>query len=339
MDGIRYLSGVPLFVGLPPEALAGLAAHTQLVSFSAGETIVEMDKGSPFFVVLEGHVRVVDPAARDTLAPILLGPGECFGDRALLNGQPRRASIEASEDVRLLMLEQKAFHELVALIPGVAIQIFENLSLQMGRTDELIRDLSDTAMRDVLTGILNRRAYEERLREEVERSLRYTEHFSLILTDLDRFKSVNDTYGHDTGDVVLHWVGRLLTEHTRSPDTPFRIGGEEFAILAPATNTEVAHHVAQRLVDIVSEARPPLDFYVKVTMSAGFACCPEHGESVSSLFGLADRALLQAKADGRNRVCGPPAKAANRDRGGPAIPVLPLPHHQACGSAPGGSVS
>ena len=314
MDGIRYLSGVPLFVGLAPKALAGLAAHTRLVSFSAGDTVVDMDTGTPLFVVLEGHVRIVDAAATGGLAPIRLGPGECFGDRALLNGEPRRARVEASEDVRLLMLEQKDFHELVARFPEVAIQILENLSLQMGRTVELIRDLSDTAMRDAVTGILNRRAYEERLKEEVNRSLRYSEHFSLILTDLDRFKSINDTYGHDTGDVVLHWVGRLLTEHTRSPDTPFRIGGEEFAILAPATNMEVAHHVAQRLVDIVAEARPPLDFYVKVTMSAGFACCPDHGESVSSLFGLADKALLQAKAEGRNRVCGPPAEATTQEK-------------------------
>ena len=213
------------------------------------------------------------------------------------------------------MLEQKNFHELVARFPEVAIQIFENLSLQLGRADELIRDLSDTAMRDALTGMLNRRAYEQRLREEVDRSRRYSEHFSLILTDLDHFKFINDTYGHDTGDIVLHWIGRLLTEHTRSPDTPFRIGGEEFAILAPATNMVVAHLVAQRLVDIVSEARPPLDFELKVTMSAGFACFPDHGESVSVLFGLADKALLRAKAEGRNRVCGPPAASCARRPG------------------------
>ena len=117
MDGFRYLSGVPLFVGLDPEALARLAAHTRLVSYSAGDTIVEMDTGTPLFVVIEGQVRIVDPAVTDDLAPILLGPGECFGDRALLNGEPRRVSIEASEDVRLLMLEQKAFRELVARIP------------------------------------------------------------------------------------------------------------------------------------------------------------------------------------------------------------------------------
>ena len=305
MDVVRYLSGVPLFAGLAPEALARLAAHTRLVSFQAGETVIEMDAGTPLFVIVEGHVRLVDPGATEVPAPVVLGPGECFGDRSLLNGKPRKATVEASEDVQLLVLNQRGFREIVSQIPEVAIQIIENLSLQMGRADELIRGLSDTAMRDALTGILNRRAYEERLKEEVDRSLRYSEHFALILTDLDLFKSINDTYGHNTGDVVLQWVGRLLTEHTRSPDTPFRIGGEEFAILAPATSMEVAHHVAQRLVDIVAEARPPLDFELKVTMSAGFASCPAHGASMSSLFSVADRALLKAKADGRNRVCGP----------------------------------
>lgn len=307
IDVVRHLIGVPLFAGLSAEALTSLAGHTRILSFGVGETIVEMDTGTPLFVVLEGLVQVVDPAATDPAAHRVLGPGERFGDRSLLNGELSKTNIVASEDVQLLMLEQASFRKLVAQTPEVALQIIENLSTQMGRADELIRDLSDTAMRDALTGILNRRAYEERLGEEVDRSLRYSEKFSLILTDLDRFKSINDTYGHNTGDVVLHWVGRLLTDHTRSPDTPFRIGGEEFAILAPATNKEVAHHVAQRLVDVVGEARPPLDFDVDVTMSAGFACCPDHGASVSELFGLADQALLRAKAEGRNRVCGPTA--------------------------------
>ncbi len=314
MDVVRHLSGVPLFGGLSPEALAQLAAYTRLVSVPSGETVVEMDTGTPLFVVLEGHVRIVDPADTDDTAPIVLGPGECFGERALLNGEPGRASVEAASDVQLLVLDQSAFRELVPHVPEVAIQVFENLSLQMGRADELIRDLGDTAMRDALTGILNRRAYEERLKEEVDRSRRYSENFSLILTDLDHFKSINDNYGHDTGDVVLTWVGRLLIEHTRSPDTPFRIGGEEFAILAPATTMEVAHHVARRLIDIVADARPPLDFELKVTMSAGFACCPEHGSSLSSLFGLADKALLRAKAGGRNRVCGPRDEASGQKK-------------------------
>jgi len=311
VDVVGCLSGVPFLLGLTPAALTELAAYTRIVSFDAGDTIVEVKTGTPLFVVLDGHVRIVGPDS-DDLAPTVLGPGECFGERAVLNAEPRQDTVQATEDTRLLMLEQQAFRELVARVPSVAIQIIENLSLRIGRSEELIRDLSDTAMRDVLTGILNRRAYEERLKEEVERSLRYSEHFSLIIADLDHFKTINDTYGHSTGDIVLHWVGRLLTEHTRSPDTPFRIGGEEFAVLAPATNLEVAHHIAQRLVDIVAEARPPLDFELKVAMSAGFACCPVNGSSASGLFSQADTALLQAKTEGRNRVCGPPAQAVTQ---------------------------
>jgi diguanylate cyclase (GGDEF)-like protein len=110
-------------------------------------------------------------------------------------------------------------------------------------------------MRDPLTGILNRRAYEERIKEEVGRTLRYDDHFYLVLIDVDQFKSINDEFGHDVGDSVLVWMGRLLTEHTRSTDTPFRVGGDEFAILAPATRGEVAHHVTQRIVNVLAEAR------------------------------------------------------------------------------------
>ena len=257
VNALQHLIGVPLFAGLSPEAVASLAAHTRIQSFVDGDTIVEIDQSTPLFVVLEGRVQVADQHSPVDSPPIVLGPRERFGDRSLLDGELRKTRIVASEDVQLLLLEQSAFRDVVAETPEVALQIIENLSAQMGRADELIRDLSDTAMRDVLTGILNRRAYEERLGEEVDRSLRYSEHFSLILTDLDHFKSINYTYGHATGDVVLRWVGRLLTEHTRSPDTPFRIGGEEFAILAPSTNMEVARHVAQRLVDVLGRpARP-----------------------------------------------------------------------------------
>ena len=86
---------------------------------------------------------------------------------------------------------------------------------------------------------------------------------------------------------------------------PFRIGGEEFAILAPSTEGSVAHNVTQRLVEVVAEAQPPMDFELRVTMSGGYACCPDHTASPEALFTLADKALFQAKAEGRNRVCRP----------------------------------
>ncbi len=204
-----------------------------------------------------------------------------------------------------MVLDRSDFREVLAESPATALQLMKALSIQIRRADEHISSLSDKAMRDPLTGILNRRAYKERIKEEVGRALRYDENFTLILIDVDQFKSINDEFGHDVGDIVLRWTGRLLTEHTRSVDTPFRIGGDEFAVLAPTTGSDVAQHVTQRTVNVLAEARPRVDFEVKVTASAGYACCPDHGASVDALFTQADNALYQAKQSGRNRICGP----------------------------------
>ena len=306
MDVVEHLSRVPLFERLDPEALRKLARLTRTATFPSDAKIVEMgESGLSLFVILEGHVRVLYPARSADFELARLGPGDFFGEMALLNDKPRSATVQAVEDVELLVLAQDDFRNVLLESPTVALQLIESLSIRIRSADEHISTLSDKAMRDPLTGLLNRRSYRERIKEEVDRALRYEERFSLILLDLDQFKSVNDTFGHDVGDVVLGWTGRLLSEHTRSADTPFRIGGEEFAILAPSTEASVAHSVTQRLVDVVAEARPPVDFELKVTMSGGYACCPDHTASPEALFTLADKALFQAKAEGRNRVCRP----------------------------------
>ena len=306
MDATAHLLRVPLFEHLDPEALAKLGGLTRSVSFPSGAKIVEMgESGLSLFVILEGQVRVMYPARSSNFELARLGPGDFFGEMALLNNKPRSATVEAVEDVELLVLEQNDFRKMLLEEPLVSLQLIESLSIRIRTADEHISTLSDKAMRDPLTGLMNRRAYRERIKEEIDRALRYEERFSLILLDLDHFKSINDTFGHDVGDVVLGWTGRLLTEHTRSADTPFRIGGEEFAIIAPGTEGKVAHRVTSRLVEVLAEARPPVDFELKVTMSGGYACCPDDTASAETLFSMADRALFQAKAEGRNKVCAP----------------------------------
>ena len=306
MDAVEHLLHVPLFEGLDPEALEKLSGLTHRVSFPTGARIVEMgESGLSLFIILEGRVRVLYPARTSDYELARLGPGDFFGEMALLNDKPRSATVVALETVELLVLEQNDFRAVLLEAPTVALQLIESLSIRIRSADEHISSLSDKALRDPLTGLLNRRAYRERIREEVDRALRYDEHFSLILLDLDQFKSINDAFGHGVGDVVLGWVGRLLKEHTRSADTPFRIGGEEFAIVAPSTDGSVAHTVTKRLVDVVAEARPPVDFELRITMSGGYACCPDHTASPEALFTLADKALFRAKAEGRNRVCQP----------------------------------
>ena len=234
-----------------------------------------------------------------------LGPGEFFGEMALLNEKPRSATVRAVGDVSAVVLDKTEFRAIVLDRPRVALALLEVLSVRIRHADEQISGLSDQAVRDPLTGLLNRRAFTERITQEIDRTRRYEKKFSLIVLDLDHFKAINDTLGHDVGDAVLSWIGRILMEHTRVADVPFRIGGEEFAVLCPATSAALARDVAQRLVGVVGEAKPPGGHELHVTMSAGYGTCPEHGETTESLYNAADQALLKAKREGRNRVVGP----------------------------------
>jgi len=300
------LMKVPLLHGLSEEDLRHIADATRRQAFEAGANIVEIgEPGRSLYLIVEGHVQVLYPARSADFELARLGAGEFFGEMALLNDKPRSATVRAVDAVDVLVLDKKDFRRILMDSPGVALQLLEALSIRIRNADEQISGLSDKAMRDSLTGLLNRRAFHERMAEEVDRARRYGDQFSLILLDLDRFKSINDTLGHDVGDQVLAWVGRILTEHTRAADAPFRVGGEEFSVLCPATSSAVASAVAERLVGVVGEARPPVEREVHVTMSAGHATCPDHGSAHDRLYNVADAALLRAKSEGRNRVCEP----------------------------------
>ena len=145
----------------------------------------------------------------------------------------------------------------------------------------------------------------QRLEEEVERVRRHGKALSVLIFDLDFFKLVNDTYGHDTGDVVLVAVARLATEAKRMSDVAARLGGEEFALLLPETDQQGAVQLAQRLRSSIeknlylSTSGTP----VKVTASIGVATATAEADEIEKLLSLADRQLYRAKNNGRNRVC------------------------------------
>jgi len=306
MSRTELIRRVPLLEGLSPQELEPIAEVASERVVGEETNVVEIgDPGDSLFIILDGAVRVLYPARSQDFELARLGTGDFFGEMALLNEKPRSATVQTISETRLLVLEKSHFRQILRKCPDVAIHLLEELSLRIRNADEQISTLSDKAMQDTLTGLLNRRAFHERLQEETDRNRRYGDEFALILLDVDRFKSVNDTLGHDVGDEILSWIGRLLTEHTRAADAPFRVGGEEFAILAPATGGDIAGTVARRLVTVVSEARTPVDFDLNITLSGGYASCPEHATQPPRLFNLADQALLRAKAEGRNTICAP----------------------------------
>jgi len=165
----------------------------------------------------------------------------------------------------------------------------------------LYRQVKSMADRDGLTKIANRRSFEERLDEEAQRHGRYDQPLSLILLDLDHFKNVNDTHGHQAGDAVLRDMAALLSESLRGSDFPARYGGEEFAVILPHTSREQALLLAERIRMRVASRSPGGEAGAELTVSAGVASLPP-GARGTDLVLLADQALYLAKNGGRNRV-------------------------------------
>lgn len=163
------------------------------------------------------------------------------------------------------------------------------------------RRLSELAFRDHLTGLYNRRSFDARLRDEVERSGRYRRPFSLLMIDIDHFKACNDTYGHQKGDDVLRGVGRIITSSVRQSDFTARYGGEEIAVILPETGAKQGEQVAEKVRRGVEELSSAYAG-IAVTVSIGVSCCDAGHCDGAALIQLADSALYEAKEGGRNRM-------------------------------------
>ena len=200
--------------------------------------------------------------------------------------------------------------QLIHIVPlkgaeGCLIQITD-VTASARREDQLrtqSTELRDRTYRDTLTGIGNRRKFDETINMEFRRALRGNTVLSLLMIDIDHFKAYNDSFGHPAGDVCLKMVAKALADGLRdSGDQIARYGGEEFAVVLPATDGTGACLVAERLRTQV-EAALATDRHRPVTISVGVGTMhPGAGSTADSLISGADMALYQAKADGRNRV-------------------------------------
>ena len=171
------------------------------------------------------------------------------------------------------------------------------LNQELREANEEILKISQT---DTLTGLANRRTIDERMHAEMSRADRLGCGFSVILGDLDHFKSINDEFGHLVGDRVLVAASAVLAEQARPYDLPARFGGEEFMLLLPESSLEDAMTIAQRIRCAISKVTVP-EVARQITMSLGISTWG-HGDTAGALVGRADAALYQAKKRGRNRV-------------------------------------
>ena len=169
------------------------------------------------------------------------------------------------------------------------------------RSHQFAKRMKLLATTDELTGLSNRRAIMSEGEEEMERARRFSRPFCCMMFDIDHFKSINDTYGHDVGDVVLKKVSGVVNDSLRQSDSLGRIGGEEFLLIAPETDEDEAARLAERVRSNVEA----IDFDEmrdrKVTVSIGISKL-EGDEELSEVIHQADEALYESKNTGRNRV-------------------------------------
>ncbi len=182
---------------------------------------------------------------------------------------------------------------------------YASVVLERGTYYRMTKELKTIAVTDSLTGVVNRRYFQERLLEEVERSRRYNEPFTLFMIDIDDFKVLNDRYGHLAGDEVLRKVAHVIRDVVRSIDVVARFGGEEFTVILPNTRKKASIVTAERIRTGVELARfmngriPPEE---SLTVSIGIAEFPTDASVIEDIIDKADKALYMAKAKGKNRI-------------------------------------
>jgi len=165
----------------------------------------------------------------------------------------------------------------------------------------LFAQIQQQALTDALTGCYNRRSFEMQFDREMLMAKRQHQPLSLIMLDLDRFKQLNDTVGHDAGDQALRQLATCFKQELRGVDSAARFGGDEFALILPQAYADGALVVAERLRARIADIQ--ISGFGNLSASMGIATFPMHGESRSDLVQTADAALYQAKRTGRNRVC------------------------------------
>jgi diguanylate cyclase (GGDEF)-like protein len=178
-----------------------------------------------------------------------------------------------------------------------------NIDSDLRKANKRLQELAST---DSLTGVLNRRAFMKEAMNKFDLAKRYQRPLSLLMLDVDHFKKVNDTYGHQTGDHVLTQLSAVMKDSLRSTDIISRIGGEEFAIILPETSLEKTIEFTERLLNTIRNTKINVepDTSFNITVSIGVATVPPVSSGLDTVMKKADDALYKAKSEGRDRCCG-----------------------------------
>jgi diguanylate cyclase (GGDEF)-like protein len=225
--------------------------------------------------------------------------------------------VVALTPVRLLTMGSDQFSEFLSENPAIGLNLMRVLSSRLRQSGEersqlrssektlthQVLELREQSIRDPLTGLYNRRHLQETLDKEFALARRENQVVSILIMDVDRFKQINDTYGHPAGDFLLQEFGKLLQECVRQEDIVCRYGGDEFVTVMPGANFPVACERAEQIRLAFNHLNLHYEGQLlEATLSLGVATAPLHGSSAEEVLSKADQALYMAKQGGRNQM-------------------------------------
>lgn len=287
------------FRGLVDQSLVGIALiegdkfsyvnHKFADIFGYGDA--EILQMGPADMALDDDKSIVTEVLRKQLA------GDMAGAEFTFRGRHKNGAVVDIEG-RSALMHVSGKPVVIVIFLDITERILAENEVHLLQTQ-----LREQAIRDPLTGLFNRRYLDEAIDRELARAERSGQPLSIVMGDIDNFKSINDTYGHLAGDEVLRVLGNQMKSNSRSSDIICRYGGEEFLLVLPDTDQENARDRAERLRAAFANAAIPYDAVsIHATVSFGVATFLGHGQSSGELIAVADRALYTAKKTGRNKV-------------------------------------
>ncbi|HEV2125223.1 MAG TPA: GGDEF domain-containing protein [Chloroflexota bacterium] len=333
-ERVELLSELRLFQGIAREELLPLALSSDTLRFEMGEYLVRQgEAGDSIYLIVEGRVEVLARVSRDGIvtetAVASLVEGDAVGELSVLDGQPRSASCVAAVPTRCVRLRRNVLRDAMRQHWPLAEALLTTLAERLRHADAVMAEHA----RDPLTGVYNRRALyelydretrraqraarraagtsheeivaaqasmtsEEQLRKEQELEKKLLDQgftpLALLFIDVNKFKTINDTYGHKTGDDVLCAVAQSLTLCGRATDHVARYGGDEFVVILPDGGLDGAELVSSRVRDLLADNPPgPVPF----SISIGAAVVnPLHPQTLDEVMAEADELMYQDKA-------------------------------------------